>query len=292
MKAGINHDFIASIALNKFSSALARHVGRVNRNPIIGAEIYTISNRDVRALQILDCWLDFIDTEEVIPLFAKDEREYKLPSLKEVKWSDEPEYIQRIARYQDLSSLRTPLNSTQYQALFEWLLLRDQRPLLCQVFRQLLFSSGEAARANCSSEALVTMLSFLPEAPFLVTELTGIKEWNVLPRHMLSILIDHSLTILEAIVLCANNAQNLILIPFKDVLSQVPQMSLASLGILVEKISLAVRTPQLAHELFLKCLESQSSRLFIGRPALVRYFVKNMIGVAMEHIEEAAESKP
>lgn len=37
LDAGINHDFVASVALNKNSSGLQRHMGRVNRNGILGA---------------------------------------------------------------------------------------------------------------------------------------------------------------------------------------------------------------------------------------------------------------
>lgn len=34
---GLNHDCIISVALDKFSKGLQRHVGRVNRNPVLGA---------------------------------------------------------------------------------------------------------------------------------------------------------------------------------------------------------------------------------------------------------------
>lgn len=34
---GPNFDFVSSVALNKFSSRLQRHVGRVRRNGVLGA---------------------------------------------------------------------------------------------------------------------------------------------------------------------------------------------------------------------------------------------------------------
>ena len=291
MKLGLNHEFIASIALNKFSDGLAKHIGRVNRNPIMAAEIYVISNRDVRALQVIDSWLNFIDTGEVIPLFEKDEREYKLPSLKDVVWSAEPEYIQRIAKHQEMSILQTMRSFDEYQKLFEWLNLKDQRSLLSQVFRRLLFQSDEATEVTCTPTALKAMLNFLSKAPFLVLELTRIEDWSILPPSLRAILVDHSLEILEAIVLSANTAQDLILQPFKAILGQIPYMLLNSFGAVVQTISLVVRTPELAHELYLECLEPSSSRLLTERPALTRYFVKNVIGMAMEHIDEAHESR-
>ena len=291
VQTGLNHEFIASIALNKFSSGLAKHIGRVNRNDILGAEIYAISNRDVRALQVLDSWLNFIDTGEVIPLFEKDDREYRLPSLKDIEWSGEPDYIQRIARHQDLSYLDVSHTFSEYQTLFEWLISKDQRSLLRKVFWRLLFAPGQATGISCSPVALKAMLSFLPKAPFLMLEFAEIKHWSSLPDFLSSVLFDHGIDILEAIVLNANIAQNLILKPFKAVLGEMRHISLVSFGSLVQMISLVVRTPELAHELFLGCLEPPTSRLVTGRPAVARYFIKNSIGIAMEHVDEAHESR-
>ncbi|CAL8579662.1 hypothetical protein XPA_005396 [Xanthoria parietina] len=109
---GINSDMIISVALGKFSSSLAKHMGRVNREPIIGAEIYVISNRDTTSMHVLDKWLEFIDTREVMPLFEKQEQPYKLADVKEVDWTKEPEYLQRIARDGDLTVLGHVLESS------------------------------------------------------------------------------------------------------------------------------------------------------------------------------------
>ncbi|KAI0517332.1 RdRP-domain-containing protein [Xylaria bambusicola] len=54
---GVNFDFIVSVALDKFSRPLQRHLGRVNRNGVLAAEVYVITNRDVQSMQALDLWL-------------------------------------------------------------------------------------------------------------------------------------------------------------------------------------------------------------------------------------------
>ncbi|KAL8657463.1 MAG: hypothetical protein Q9226_001892 [Calogaya cf. arnoldii] len=91
VEAGINSELIISVALGKFSGSLARHMGRVNREPIIGAEVYVISNRDASSMHVLDKWLDFIDTREVMPLFEKQEQIYRLSDIRDVDWSKEPD---------------------------------------------------------------------------------------------------------------------------------------------------------------------------------------------------------
>lgn len=37
VRQGLNHDCIISVALDKFSKGLQRHLGGVNRNPVLGA---------------------------------------------------------------------------------------------------------------------------------------------------------------------------------------------------------------------------------------------------------------
>ena len=37
LDAGINHDFVTSVALDKFSNGLRTHIGKVNRNPVMAA---------------------------------------------------------------------------------------------------------------------------------------------------------------------------------------------------------------------------------------------------------------
>ncbi|KAL8743212.1 MAG: hypothetical protein Q9190_004415 [Brigantiaea leucoxantha] len=225
MEIGLNHDCIASFALNKFSSGLAKHVGRVNRDPVIAAEIYVITNRDIRALQVVDKWLDFIDTGEVLPLFENEAREYNLPSIAEVDWTAEPQHIR-----------------------------------------------------------------FLDRAPFLAVTLVDVGPWDLLPASLSSVLVENSAKLLEAFVFNANKMESLVIEPFKYLLAQIPHVSKPSFSGLVETISLVVSEPEIALDLLVGALEPNSSRVLTGRPLVVRYFVNNLIGIAIEHIDEANES--
>ncbi len=96
VEAGTNSELIISVALGKFSGGLARHMGRVHREPIIGAEVYVISNRDAASIHVLDKWLEFIDTREVMPLFEKQEQDYRLADMRDVDWTKEPQHLSRI----------------------------------------------------------------------------------------------------------------------------------------------------------------------------------------------------
>lgn len=56
------------------------------------------SNRDVKSMQNLDLWLDFVDTREIIPLFERNARECTVPTMVGVDWSVEPEYMVQLVK--------------------------------------------------------------------------------------------------------------------------------------------------------------------------------------------------
>ncbi|KAL8847797.1 MAG: hypothetical protein Q9221_007174 [Calogaya cf. arnoldii] len=112
-----------------------------------------------------------------------------------------------------------------------------------------------------------------------------------LPDPIRSLLESRSLEILEAFCLVANEMQIFVVQPFRTFLSQVRHLPLSVFGSLVRHICLIVRQPEIALDLLIGVLELESSRLLIERLMLVKYFVANVIGVVLEHIDEAKESR-
>lgn len=360
VQAGINSDLIISIALGKFSGNLAKHMGRVNREPIIGAEIYVISNRDTDSMRVLDKWLDFIDTREVMPLFEKQDRSYRLPDIRDVEWKNEPDYLQRIARdgdltvfdrmaepavtsspqafasgsettvtsrrrnshhnrisqsgadphpsrlyprAQNLQSGDVPQNAGVAPALtpevsidsvfqsINWLLHHNQKVRLRELYSHLLKGIASDMLGVNIDSVLETTISFLQKAPFLVVTFLDLGPWAELPTSVHSILNSRALDILEGFCLVATDMQVFVIEPFRTFLSQVQHLSLATFGSLVRHISLVVRPSDTALDMLMGVLELESSRLLVGRPKTIRYFIANLIGVALEHIDEANDSR-
>lgn len=368
VEAGINSDLIISIALGKFSSSLAKHMGRVNREPIIGAEVYVISNRDTFSMQVLDKWLEFIDTREVMPLFDRQEQSYRLADMRDVDWTKEPEYLQRIARDGDLTVLDHVLghpilgvrpeipgasrngrqrgggrgngggdgrsngraeprqealpsstsaeNNNSRQSItapqhietssppgtaasdtekllnvINWLLHYHQKVKLKEVFSHLLSAIASGTFGNRTLTTLGMLISFLQKAPYLVVTFLDLGPWIDLPDPVRSFLEGRSLEILEVFCLVANDMQAFVVEPFRAFLLQVRHIPLSVFGSLVRHICLVVSFPDTALDLLMGVLELESSRLLVGRPKLVKYFVSNLIGIALEHIDEAKDSR-
>ena len=290
IEMGSNNDLMISVALNKFSANLARHIGRVNRNPVLGAELYVISNRDIRSLQALDQWLEMIDTRETLPLFDKTQPEYRLPALSDVDWSTTSELIQEVAQQRRFATL-TSLNAPSLLEIFEWLLSHDQKSTLQMVFLYLLLPTTMTIRRDQIANIMTVMIDFLSKAPNLVIPFAQLRCWQDLVEPAGFVLQARAPDLLKALACAANSMQVLVVEPYRNILSQIQHMSLSSFGSLNEHISLVVRSPEVALDLMMGCLELESARLLSTRPVIARYFSKNCIGIAMEHINEATESR-
>ena len=291
IEQGSNYDWIISIALNKFSANLAKHVGRINRNAVVGVEIYVISNRDTRALQVLDQWLSLIDTQETMPLFDKSEREYALPTMSGVDWSVTPGFICDIARDAQLSKLDHLQKPEELVNLLEWLLSHGQKAILRKVFEHLLSSSVDNLGQNPKAFVVETMIDFLRKQPPLVISFTRLGPWAQLPMPIRAALDGRATDLLKAIIAAANDMQILAVKPFRYVLDQISHMSLMSFSSLAENISLMISSSDIALDLLMGCLEPHGARLLTARPKIVEYFIKNCIGIALEHYDEAKESR-
>ena len=291
IEQGSNYDWVVSIALNKFSANLAKHVGRVNRNAVVGVEIYVISNRDTRALQVLDQWLSLIDTQEVMPLFDRSEREYALPTMNGVDWSSTPEFIRDVARDAQLSKLDHLQKPTELVNLLEWLLSHGQKAILRRVFEHLLSSTMNNLGQNSKAFVVETMIDFLQKEPPLVISFTRLGPWAQLPMPIQGVLNGRATDLLKAIIAAANDMHILVVKPFQYVLDQMSHMSLLSFSSLAENISLMISSSDIALDLLMGCLELHGARLLTARPKIVEYFMKNCIGIALEHSDEAHESR-
>ena len=291
VETGLNSDFIISIALGKFSSGLAKHIGRVNRNPVLGAEIYVISNRDVRALQVLDQWLQYVDTQEVLPLFDNIGRAYKATSTKDLDWSKVAEPLRLIARDEQFSIFYTFEDDEAVLEVFEWLLVHEQKKTLRKAFEYLLSAITTIRSPRLRTTTIDAVLTYLQKAPSLVVVFSGIGQWDRLQISDRTVFEDRAVDLLRACVLAASQTQVLVVEPFRQILSQISHLSLQSFGDLVELISIVVHSPETALDLMIGCLEPYSSHLLTASPQILPYFVKHCMCVAIQHIEETNESR-
>jgi hypothetical protein len=240
-------------------------------------------------MQNLDLWLQYVGTREIMPLFDKVAKEYKVPKLSQVDWSKEPDYIVTIVKEEKLSVLKTFASREEFTLVFQWLLEKDEKQLLFDIFKYLLGSDTKINQPDNYIESLKSMVHFLKPAPFLCTTFALMSPWEEVPEDIYEWITRLTPQILHAIVLSANSMQDLAVGPFKKLVTQLGYMTLEEFASLMEVIALAVRSPDIALDFIFECLEPESARLLTGRPALINHFVRTLSGVVLDHIDQSSQ---
>ncbi|RDI82319.1 Methylisocitrate lyase [Venturia inaequalis] len=288
---GGNFECRASVALNKISSSIQKHVGRVRTAGIQNAEIYVISNRDLKGLRMLDLWLEYVDTEKILPLFEQEAREYTIPHFKSTDWTTLPEQYNRIARCGDMTALHQIETRNGLHALLLWLLQQRQYTTILKVYDYVLGHNDASAGSISRKESVQVLAEFLTWAPFASIRLFRSASWS---RHRIDleelspILIPN---ILRSIIISSTTIGSFTVPAFRQTLVEAKLLSMQSFAELVELVALTARSPDIALELLLECLEPEAPRLIIGRPAATHRYIKSLIGLAVDHVEEAAENQ-
>lgn len=244
----------------------------------------------MKSMLNLDLWLEFVDTNQVMPLFEKNAKEYSIPKLKDVNWSEEAEYIEQIVKLKHYTTFDSVDSEDQYTEIFGWLFERSENGMLLDIFRHLITQFVKEECKGISIIRLRAMVAFLGRAPFLSAAFSRLESWVKLPVDIYRLLEESSPAILKAHILSTNSIGELVVEPFKKVLTQIGSMSFDNFSDLVELMSLSVSSPTIALDLILDCLEPEASRLLSGNQVLVQRFAQNLFGIALDHIDEAEES--
>lgn len=229
-----------------------------------------------------------------MPLFDKEAREYSLATLSSVDWSNKPDYLSKIVRDHDFSPFCTFDSSELFTFVFEWLWQRQERILLREIFLFLFKRvSAEVPGTRASLPKLIsTMVAFTTTtAAPLATTFTTVQGWADTGSALHKAMVEGAPKLLLALITAAQEAQELVVEPFKQILQQAPRMSIATFTDLVRLISLTVRSPNVALDLLLGSLEPESARLLAAPIEVVQHFVKNLVGLALNHVDEVQDMR-
>lgn len=233
----------------------------------------------------LDLWEDYIDTEQTLPLFPREPKEYDVPKLQDVDWSlgAQPPLVVEVVKRGNISALQDVLDSSALRQFFLWLVEKEQRGLLTRCFNHLI-TTIRSDKVMAPADTLRTMVEFTGTMPYVSATFANLGSWRELPEELNTILQNESHRLLRSVILSEAEFGDLILVPFHTILDNVELLTFTSFSDLVELIALTVHSPSTALDLLLEGLDQQSSRLLTGRPAITQHFVRNIIGIAVEHI--------
>jgi len=250
-----------------------------------------ISNRDVASMNVLDQWLHYIDTEEVLPLFENEELDYKVPRLEALDWENLPDLLRCVCRDNNLSSLRHVTDIEEMESILDLLKEHNEKTRLRDVFCHLLSLEAGAMLHIGGQLVASALLHYLPDATYLTPAFFQSQTWKSHKPAIEDDLVPLAPVIAKGLILAANELGGFIRQPFSTLLRELKNLSLQNFAELVELIALTVRSPEAALDLLLEVLDPETPRLLVGRPTATRQFTSSLFGIALDHIDEASNNK-
>lgn len=284
VEAGKDFECRASVALQKISAGVQKHIGRLNWSGIMSAEIFVISNRDVESMHYIDQWLEHIDTEKVLPLFETIKQGYR---VSDVHSMDRKQAPPRVARMVWDGELLSSLNGDELTLTLRLLMNTRQ---MSQVRKLYLHILEQDAQDN-HLDLLRILLEFLSSATFMTEAFLGSKSW----RNNRSNLVESAnytfFDLLRQLVLSVHTLQAFVQAPFKSALLEMTQISVGQMVELAELVALCVEEPEFALDLLLDSLQSESQRLLVARPTEIQQILSRLVGITIDHIDEASAQR-
>jgi hypothetical protein len=240
-------------------------------------------------MQLLDQWLTYVDTDQVLPLFETQEVEYRIPKLQNTDWSGYSALVVAVVRDGDFTSLRNLHCVDDLRVIFGLLNTYDEKEYLHRTVSEVLDLIRGSLRFHLDMKLTASiLLQYLPEAVYLVAPFLQSQAWEIHKPALQEILDDIGPTICRHLVLAWRNLGHLVRYPFVLILRELKRISFQQFADLVELIALTIESTEFALDLLLGVLEPEAPRLLVGRPTEVRQFASSLFGIALDYIEEAS----
>lgn len=241
-------------------------------------------------MRVLDQWLHYVDTQEVLPLFEKLEPDYTTPKLAMLNWDGYTELVRAVCRENNLSMLGRLSSIADLKAILDLLKNCDEKKRLRDVFSQILLLAEDPAFAIHGEIIVSILLWYLTDAAYLTPTLLQSQSWSRHKRALEEELIVLAPDIAKKLILMSNEFGSFVRQPLMTLLHELKELPMKCFAELVELIALTVSSPEVALDLLLEVFEPETSRLLVGRPMSVHQFTSSLFGIALDHIDEAASS--
>ena len=242
-------------------------------------------------MHVLDQWLNYVDTEEILPLFEKPSIDYDIPKLDSIEWADHPAKVVAVVRDKDFSHIRSLDSILELRTILDLFNHHDGKKMLRDAYCHMLDLEVYASSPLDSALVAWTLLEYLLEAVYLIPTYLQSEMWKAHESELGEALIRLAPTLLRRLILLSNELGGFIDHSLSILLQKLKHIPLQDFSELIELSSLVVRSPEAALDLFLGILEPEIPRLLVGRPAAIEQFKSSLFGIALDHIDEACNSE-
>jgi hypothetical protein len=249
-----------------------------------------ISNRDTDSMRFLDEWLNFQDTDSVLPLFEKPNKAYDVPKLSSTNWVNHSELVVAVVRDKDFANLQN-MTLPELSTILGLFNDHGEKKMLLDTFSHILASEESSSLLLNRAHVASSLLDFLPNAVYLIPSFLQSQTWTTHKASLEDNLIHLAFTLLKNLILSEEEMGTFIRRPIQILLKELKSISLREFAEIVELASLTVRSSDSALDLFLGVLEPETSRLLVDRPTVIRHFTSSLFGIALDHIDEASNGR-
>ena len=242
-------------------------------------------------MRLLDLWLEYVDTQEILPIFEQSSTEYLIPQLKSQDWDQLPPVVMQIARGKDISCLHQLSSAQDLLTVLELLDECNEHQFLREIYNQLLNIENDQNGSTDRNPWTSCLLTFLPKAPYLTDLLLRSTVWASQKKSLKDDFHSIAPALLKSLILNAHLFLDLVRRQIALVIQELPLLSVQSLVDIIELVALTVSEPEAALNILLETIEPETSRLLSGRLTITTQLVKCLNGIALNHIDEARQGK-
>ena len=235
---------------------------------------------------MLDQWLHFIDTEEVLPLFESKARDYTVPTVKDVDRHQYSEAVVEIVLEEKLGKLQSLTNVKEIQQIIQLLHDADKNRHIQKLYSELL---DIGARNSCALSPSIILRQLLQSLPVAVVSTETLLESQLWKDNRVSMAGEAQIVfpdLLKELILSSNRLGPFVKRPFLLILQELKQLPMQRLAELVELIALSVEQPDAALDFLLDCIQPQAARLLSSTENEIEQFTRHLVGIALNHLDE------
>lgn len=244
----------------------------------------------MQALRALDLWLESVDTLEVLPNFPDEKPEYRLPTMSDIDWKQQSGFLNHVVRDREFQHL-VEASTIQIVELLQFCWRYNLSDIISEVYGRLLKPVGEPPLHPCTAEIINELIEFLHYRPTLVIHFARLCPWNRLPDELAQKVQLRAFDLLRAVMLSANKMGVLVVRHLQAILQENVSLSLMAAKDLLEIAALVVKSPELLLTISMECQNVLSKTIKNLDDESISYFCRNMYGIALDHNEEADETK-
>jgi AAA domain len=198
--------------------------------------------------------------------------------------------VRNVARDKILESLDSPTDPVHISSLLRFTWANNTYDVATEIYRYLLPLPANTLSRSYNVRLFKQLIDFLAFMPSLVIYFARISPWNTLPESARQILVESVPKLLKALIMSANSMESLIVKYLSAVLEEADILTLTLIQDLTEMVALVVSSPEVALDIFLEGLEPLSTHLIVQNPRTTQYLLRNLFGIALDHIDESNES--